>query len=150
MAGFVKPGERVDIIGTMEPKESQNGSVTWTVLQDVEVLAVSQEMNAPVKESKKDNKNNDPKLGTSVTLAVTPYQAQKVALAEEKGVLRLTLRPALKELNVTVAPVRESSLIPSSTGGGGFKAPVTPITRVKPRRQIEVISGNKTVIVTVD
>lgn len=149
VAGFIRPGERVDVIGTIELKNSQTGSTTWTVVQDVEVLAVSQEMTAAVREDRAQNNNDEEKekarLGTSVTLAVTPYQAQKIALSEERGSLRLTLRPALKEPEVKVAPVRESGLIPFGADPGVRGQPgAAPQTR-----RVEIISGNKVDYVTV-
>lgn len=141
VAGFVKPGERVDVIGTLDSQNTE--SVSWTVVQDVEVLAVAQDMGEPVKDNK--NQAKDAKVSTSVTLCVTPYQAQKIALAEEKGALRLTLRPALSEEQINVAPVRSSGLIPSGTRvSGGTK------TQPSTTRKVEVIIGSKSQTVTVD
>jgi pilus assembly protein CpaB len=150
VAGFIRPGERVDVIGTIEPKNSQTGSITWTILQDIEVLAVSQELTTPKQDTKKtENTENKEKakLGTSVTLAVTPYQAQKIALSEEKGVLRLTLRPALKEAEVKIAPIRENNLIPYGVDTG-VRATGQPRSQPQTRR-VEIISGNKVDYVTV-
>ncbi|HOJ77793.1 MAG TPA: Flp pilus assembly protein CpaB [Bacillota bacterium] len=149
VAGFVKPGERVDLIGTIEPKDSGSGSVSWTVIQDVEVLAVAQEMGEPVKDEKKDAKKTEPKLATSVTLAVTPLQAQKIALAEEKGVLRLTLRPLLREEELNLLPVSESNLIPGRPTPPRPATPAEPQPQI-PKRTIEVISGGKSQIITVN
>ena len=42
VAGFVKPGDKVDIIVTASGV-SQTGDVAFTVLEDIEVLAVAQE-----------------------------------------------------------------------------------------------------------
>lgn len=157
VAGFVKPGEKVDVIGTMEPKKSEEGTVGWTVIQDVEVLAVAQDLGDIPKTDQKDtnapNSKEQGKVGTSVTLAVTPDQAQKIALAEERGVLRLTLRPAVQEAEVKLNPVKESQLIPYQV------APRPPVRDIPstvtvpaptPRgKQIEVISGGKSQIITV-
>lgn len=139
VAGFIKPGERVDIIETLESGSS--GSISWTVLQDVEVLAVSQDMVSPARDVKVGlaSKQADPKVGTSVTIAVTPLQAQKVALAGEKGVLRLTLRPVLKEAELLIPPVREYNLLPSYPSSSSTQS----------QKRIEIISGSKSQIITV-
>ncbi|HXL05153.1 MAG TPA: Flp pilus assembly protein CpaB [Bacillota bacterium] len=84
VAGFVKPGDRVDIIATASGV-GQTGDVAFTALEDVEVLAVAQEM--------EDKSQGKAKVTTSVTLAVTPSEAEKLALAERIGKLRLALRP---------------------------------------------------------
>jgi pilus assembly protein CpaB len=146
VAGFIKPGEKVDVIGTLDSKNSGSDSVSWTVLQDVEVLAVAQEMGDPVKDNKNQtNKGSEAKVGTSVTLCVTPFQAQKIALAEEKGVLRLTLRPVLQEKQLNILPVRESNLIPS----GSVYRPSPQPQQEQPGRKVEIIVGTKSQVITV-
>ena len=84
VGGFVKPKDHVDILGTFSADKA-GVDTTVTVLQDVEVLAVAQEMD--------DRDKGKAKVPTSVTLAVTPEEAEKVTLAEEIGSLRLALRP---------------------------------------------------------
>ena len=139
VAGFIKPGERVDLIGTIQPK-GHSESTSWTLLQDIEVLAVSQDMGI--------SGNGNPqaaggKVGTSVTLAVTPLQAEKVVLSKEKGRLHLALRPILKEAEQTVPSIRESSLLSS-----GNKNP-SPVKKEPSRKVIEVINGTKSKFITV-
>ncbi|NLA59463.1 MAG: Flp pilus assembly protein CpaB [Firmicutes bacterium] len=84
VAGFIKPGDRVDVLATMDSPDG-GLAVTTTVLQNVEVLAIAQDMEARV--------DKEPKVTTTVTLAVSLAEAQKITLAEETGVLRLALRP---------------------------------------------------------
>jgi pilus assembly protein CpaB len=84
VAGFIKPGDRVDVLGTFD-EQAVGKTVTVTVLQDVEVLAISQRM---------EDKNPGAVVATTVTLALTLDEAEKVTLAEEQGRLRLALRPA--------------------------------------------------------
>ncbi len=146
VAGFVKPGDHVDILSTFEIEQGQDKSVkkTQTVLQNVLVLASAQTMvkdenynietpegvergtaATPDLTAKKDDKTKDKdkdkdkkerkpeevekeikerrkaakeaakeaKLVSSVTLALSPDQVELVALAEESGELRLSLRP---------------------------------------------------------
>lgn len=84
VAGFIKPGDRVDVLGTFD-EQVVGKTVTTTVLQDVEVLAISQRM---------EDEDPDAKVATTATLALTLDEAERVTLAEERGKLRLALRPA--------------------------------------------------------
>jgi pilus assembly protein CpaB len=151
VAGFLKPGERVDVIGTYEFMEPKAHRIAWTVIQDAEILAVAQNMGEPDQPQKVDAKTegqkNPAKLGTSVTLAVTPAQAQQLTLSEELGVLRLTLRPLLAEPSAKLPPLAESAILP--------RLPVKPRKKVtaarRPHRpKIEVISGAKIKYISVN
>lgn len=84
VAGFVKPGDRVDVVATVSAA-GETGDAAFTVLEDVEILAIAQET--------EDRSQGKAKVSTSATLAVTPAQAERLALAEEMGTLRLALRP---------------------------------------------------------
>ena len=107
VAGFVLPGNRVDVLLNMRGGRGDDtgGGSTVTLLQAVEVLAVDQQLEAPV-----DNKV-DPKLLSSVTVLVTPEQANELDLGQNMGVLSLALRnpsdSLLDEINeATVAGLR--------------------------------------------
>jgi pilus assembly protein CpaB len=144
VAGFVKPGEKVDLIGTMQPQWSKE-SISWTLLQDIEVLAVSQEMGVSNQGYGLGNSQSvKAKVGTSVTLAVTPVQAEKIVLSKEKGALHLTLRPVLKEAEQDIPAVRESNLIP------GDKPRSASGKKKSTKQVIEVINGAKSKFVTVN
>lgn len=140
VAGFIKPGEKVDLIGTIQPR-GHSESTSWTLLQDIEVLAVSQEMGIS---GDGNSQGVNGKVGTSVTLAVTPLEAEKVVLSKEKGTLHLALRPILKEGEQSVPSIRESSLLYSG------KATRSPIRKQPYRKVIEVINGSKSKMITVD
>lgn len=88
VAGFVLPGNRVDVLLTMRggPQDDTGGGSSTTLLQAVEILAVDQRLNAPT-----DHKV-DPKLMRSVTLLVTPKQASLLDLGHNTGTLALSLR----------------------------------------------------------
>jgi pilus assembly protein CpaB len=90
VAGFILPGSKVDVLLTVTRTGGQNdptgGGQTSTLLQNVEILAVDQLVKPP-------NENRvDPKELRSVTLLVTPQQAAKLDLGQNKGILHLTLR----------------------------------------------------------
>jgi pilus assembly protein CpaB len=156
VAGFIRPGERVDVIGTVELGDAHL-QTSWTVIQDAEVLAVAQDMGEPFNQEKADKKGNSSKNSakreSSATLAVTPVQAQQLALAEQKGVLRLTLRPLLREDSLKIGPLPETALLPKPPAAPGksrsFRKP-TPVVNTGTRgRKVEVISGGKSTFITV-
>jgi len=87
VAGWLRPGDHVDILGTFQDtKDSQ--MVTVTMLQNVVVLATGTiSGNTPVEPKDKVSSEY-----ASVTLMVLPEEAEILTLAAELGSLRLTLR----------------------------------------------------------
>ena len=83
VAGFVLPGERVDVVLTRTGEK--NNSVNDVVLQNVRVLAVDQLA---------DQRADKPAVVKAVTLEVDPTDGQKIALAATVGTLSLLLRKA--------------------------------------------------------
>ncbi len=87
VAGFVLPGDRVDILLTRDPtgggRRGGSNLQTDVFLQNMKVLAIAQDAN--------ENRNK-PTVVKAVTLEVTPVQAQKLTLAQKLGSLSLALR----------------------------------------------------------
>ena len=88
VAGFVLPGNRVDVLLTLRGgnHDATGGGSSTTLLQAVEILAVDQRLDAPTEN------RVDPKLLRSVTLLVTPDQAGLLDLGQNMGTLSLSLR----------------------------------------------------------
>ncbi len=88
-AGFVSPGDRVDLIVTHRVKARSNSGggndvvVSETFVRDVRVVAVDQML---------DNPENKAILAKTVTVEVTPRQAEQVAVAGEMGKISVALR----------------------------------------------------------
>ncbi|MDA2916787.1 Flp pilus assembly protein CpaB [Nitrospinae bacterium AH_259_B05_G02_I21] len=104
VAGFIKPGDLVDVIVTLEPDE-ETGIVTKTVLQRVPVIAVGQEIS---------REGGKPKRVTAVTLMVNPADAEKLALASRNDI-QLAMRNTLDSVRVSTVgatPVRLVGLPP--------------------------------------
>lgn len=84
--GFVRPGDVVDVLVTRKiPGEgaSDTDKMTDVVLEGVPVLGIDQVS---------DENNTQPVIGKTATLQVDSYGAQKLALAQQLGVLTLALR----------------------------------------------------------
>ncbi|HXV25088.1 MAG TPA: Flp pilus assembly protein CpaB [Alphaproteobacteria bacterium] len=84
VAGFVVPGDRVDILLTRE--EGEKNEITDILLQNVKVLGIDQLAS--------DNQEK-PVVVQAVTVEVSPEQAQKLTLAAQVGSLTLALRNVL-------------------------------------------------------
>lgn len=83
IAGFVLPGTHVDVLWALQDPATGGQPFSKIVLQNVETLAVAQEI-----EQTKD----EPKVVKVVTLLLTPEEAERLALASREGILRLALR----------------------------------------------------------
>ena len=89
VAGFVFPGDRVDMVLTQSVKgEGRSLKASETILRNLRVLATDQSTT----QKKKDGKTQVRAFRT-VTLEVTPTIAEKVAVAQTLGTLSLALRP---------------------------------------------------------
>jgi pilus assembly protein CpaB len=102
VAGFILPGNKVDVLLTLSSaggsQDATGGGSSTTLLQNVEILAVDEKVEAPA-ENRVDSTNL-----RSVTLLVTPNQAAKLSLGQSTGKLHLTLRNPKDELAANVRP----------------------------------------------
>lgn len=126
VAGFLKPGDRVDVVATFTVDEIK---VTKTVLQDVTLLAIGPEIRPEQQVRTASASNARPREQANATLAVTPTQAEKLILAEAGGRLRLTLRPADDRAIVELTGMRSDVLI-----GTRPAAPVRSAATSAPRQ----------------
>ena len=84
VAGFINPGNHVDVLVTID----NSPPVTKTVLQNVLVLATGPDLDRKGKEEK-------PSSVKVITLEVTPEEGEKLALAATEGKVVLALRNQL-------------------------------------------------------
>ena len=122
VGGFIQPGNYADVIVTIRP-DDQRGRSKWateTILSGIPVLTVA----ATEKETEAGEGENKRRAITrrqkpSVTLELSPGQAEKLALAVSKGDIHLVLRGDLDittEDEADKTPLSTSELI-------GYKAP---------------------------
>ncbi|MEM5769334.1 MAG: Flp pilus assembly protein CpaB [Bacillota bacterium] len=101
VAGFIKAGDFVDVIATFD-KNDTGEHTSNLILQNVLVLAANRETEYSDGDTATKDKKDIVKMAT-VTLAVAPEQAAKLAVSEEKGKIRLALRPFLPDNDYAVA-----------------------------------------------
>ena len=90
VAGFVFPGDRVDLVLTQQVQGGGDGQplkVSETIVRNVRVLATDQRI-----DSKGEDGKTEVKTFSNVTIEVTPRIAEKVAVAQSMGSLTLSLR----------------------------------------------------------
>jgi pilus assembly protein CpaB len=90
VAGFVFPGDRVDILLTHRIGGRKGRLVSETMMTGVRILAIDQKVT--------DGKEQKAKVGKTVTVEVTPRQAEVMAVAANLGKLSLSLR-SLKQVD---------------------------------------------------
>ena len=110
IAGFIFPGDRVDLLLTHEIKQGKKSRhATETVLDDVRVLAIDQST---------DDQAEKPKLSKNVTLEVTPKQAEMVTLISALGRLSLSLRSLQREDQPVLDPNQSPEALLASLNAG--------------------------------
>lgn len=106
VAGFVLPGDRVDLILTRGEGGAQDAAYADVLLQDAKVLAIDQVAG---------ERGDKPTVARAVTLELTVAQAQKVILAQGVGRLSLVLRQIDEPNGAASARVTTSDLGPSES-----------------------------------
>jgi pilus assembly protein CpaB len=120
VSGFVLPGDRVDILCTIDnaPGQASGVAVTKTILQNIEVVAAG---------VKTETGKKDPIRVQSVTLLVEPKQAEDLALGMHEGRIHLVLRNPVDHEIVAVNPTNTREVF-------GLVQPQR--TRSRPRRTV--------------
>ncbi len=115
-SGFVLPNSRVDVLVSMPKAPQSNEKIAKVILQDVTVLAAGQTV---------EMKDNKPVTNTTVTLALTPQQVERLAVAQADGRLMLVQRNLRDTEFVRTQGATPSSLLSDV-------APATPKPEAKP------------------
>jgi pilus assembly protein CpaB len=111
VAGFINPGNIVDVVLTASPPGSSQ-SISKIVLQNVPVLAVGQIV---------DQKEGKPVAVPTVTMDVSPEDAEKLAVASTQGRLQLVLRRAGDKEVANTGGATVSKVMSGAKGGAPVK-----------------------------
>jgi pilus assembly protein CpaB len=109
VAGLIKPGDRVDVFGTFDLQGQEKASINSLIIQNVDVLSVDQ--SAVQTASSQDAKKNTTAGEHTITLQVTPEQAEPLILCSEKGTIRLGLRSATDQDIINLPSIRTNQLV---------------------------------------
>ena len=137
ISGFIMPGTLVDIVVVIEPPENgtQRDRISKIVLQNIKVLANGSNLDKPKNEKEAERVK-------TVTLQVTPEQAEKLALASSEGRLQLVMRNSIDQGDEVTAGATKKDLLsgeraqPVPDPGLGSDKPIAPRTtqrRARPR-----------------
>ena len=101
VAGFLLPGDHVDVMLTRKESNKSSKLVTDVILQNIVVLGIDQLT---------DETRDKPIVARTATVEVAPVQAQKLALAQQIGTLTLSLRHHHNQAEASVSRVSVSDL----------------------------------------
>jgi pilus assembly protein CpaB len=125
VAGFLVPGDQVDVVVIVDKGAYSKDPVSKMLLQNLKVLGTGQKMEA--------RPGDKPQVVHTVTLEVTPAQGERLALAAQAGPLSLVLRGRGDQKVVETFGVDTAKLLGTPLKA---KKPTLP-----PRRTVEVIRG---------
>jgi pilus assembly protein CpaB len=135
LAGFLSPGDRVDVVVIVEKGPYAKNPFSKLLFQNLKVLGTGQKM---------ENRPGDkPQIVPTITLEVTPAEGERLALAAQEGRISLVLRGQGDKFPVETLGVDASQLF-----GRPQKATPAPLVSAPPRRTVEVIRGTETGPVT--
>ena len=139
-SGFVLPNSRVDVLVSMS-KGGSSEKIAKVILQDVTVLAAGQTV---------EMKDNKPVTNTTVTLALTPQQVERLAVAQSEGRLMLAQRNLRDTQFVRTPGATPSSLLSDIAPAPNPEAKPTVLARSAPlplpvieKYPVAVIRGTK-------
>ena len=119
------------ILTTTPLGAAQDAKISKIVLQNKRVLSVAQST---------EQKEGKPQLARSITLEVTPEEAEKLSLASQEGQIVLALRGLGDDAQLTTIGSNKRDLLslgaaPTKTGGRPTQAPPD-------KYRVEVILGS--------
>jgi pilus assembly protein CpaB len=122
VAGYVLPGNRVDVVATATATNQPGDTISKVVLANVQVLTSGTRM-------EQDQEKGKPMQVTVVTLLVTPEQAERLALASNEGKIQLALRNPLDQGAPMTPGVKPAVLL----GVAKAAAPVQKMASARPK-----------------
>ena len=133
VAGLIWPGDHVDVLLTqeMDKEPAARRVLSETVLANVRVIAIDQE----IVQGAPSGTSAAGRIARTVTLEVTPEQAEKVTVAEQLGKLALAIRAAADR----VGP----ALIAKQTTFGADVSPALSRTGEAAGQTVQLIEGDK-------
>ena len=145
VAGFVRPGHKVDVFVTVGADGGGGQPTTKLVLQNVVVAATGTTI--------EPNPQGEPETVPHATFHLDPEQAERLIMASRNGTIQLALRNPMDGDSVVTPGVRLNQLLALSP------PPAAPVARAAPQPQqqqapsqvnLEVYRGHQRSTSTVD
>ncbi len=114
---LLQPGDRVDIVVSVKhagPQQHQE-QVAKTILQNIRVFAINEQW----RPSEGKDKSDDSITAKTVSLLVTPDEAETIALASDLGRIRLVLRNPDDEQVADTNGSEENELLQARANSSG-------------------------------
>lgn len=127
VAGFINPGDRVDVIVEMAGAGESREHFSKIILQNLKVLSKGQAWDQTA--------DKKPQVVPTVTLEVSPEQAEMLNLASFQGRIRLALRNQMNKAHFTTGGVVTSQLAHKNPATVEAKAPK------EQSRVVQIIKG---------
>jgi pilus assembly protein CpaB len=150
VAGYVLPGNRVDVVATASPTDTTADTTSRVILSNVQVLTAGTRM-------EQDQEKGKAMQVTVVTLLVNPEQSERLALASTEGKIQLALRNPMDQGAPATPGIKKAGLMglvgarPQQTASGSTRprthAAAQPVTQTPPALAVlptvEMIRGDK-------
>jgi pilus assembly protein CpaB len=142
VAGYVLPGNRVDVVATVNPTQQPTDVTSKVILTNVLVLASGTRI-------ERDAKDNKPVSVNVVTMLVNPDEAERLTLASTEGKIQLALRNPMDQTAPPTRGIKPAVLLGT---GAPSAAPVRRVaannaprqeSRPAPVPTVEIIRGDK-------
>ncbi|MEX0803756.1 MAG: Flp pilus assembly protein CpaB [Candidatus Binatia bacterium] len=143
VSGFIVPDDRVDVIITTTPPGGGNNAdarVSKIVLQNKRVLSVAQST---------EQKDGKPQVARSITLEVSPEEAEKLSLAHQEGPIVLALRGLGDDREIKTNGSNKNDLLALGRRQTRPVGPgrVRPVAQAPDKYKVEVIHGSNRSVV---
>ncbi|MDP2940604.1 MAG: Flp pilus assembly protein CpaB [Candidatus Omnitrophota bacterium] len=153
VGGMVRPGDYVDVLANFPLPQEVGGKqtvqlVTVTLFQNVLILAVGTQIRGPTSRGAKQDTTVSPEQNT-ITVALSPQEAELISFAQEQGKLRLILRPPLDTQTQALPPATAEALWQHILSTQGLQMQMSteesqPVSvEKKPSSSVEVYRGGK-------
>ena len=137
VSGFIVPDDRVDVIVTTTPpgvNDNKDARLSKIVLQNKRVLSVAQST---------EQKDGKPQVARSITLEVSPEEAEKLSLAYQEGPIVLALRGVGDDTEPKTIGSNKNDLLALGTRKTTGPGRVRSVVQQAPDKyKVEVIHGS--------
>ncbi len=125
-ANLIRPGDRVDVLVHLQAGGGDLAkTITKTILQDIKVFAVDNIWSTATGNGERSI------VAKTISLLVTPAQAEKVTLASEMGNIRLVMRSPDDKEQAKVSGAVAMDVV-GGTSSGGMDRMLTALMRANP------------------